>query len=275
MRDKNPLYSAKAFSEYNIREAVERLDFVRDCGCQDVIFTGEGEPTENMAYILWICNINRNHLRSHPFRKLELQTNGTNLTPDNLAQLQTYGIKTISLSLSSFNDEENAEINQTAHGSEIKIKAVCAQIVAAGFNLRISLNMNSYGEYSPFKYGFDSLIEMAGVLGAAELTLRKLYESGDAAGERQNAWVKVFGSPGPGSWAAQENWAELYTQAYAEKGKAVRLLPFGAILYNVNGVNVVVDGDCMAQEAKQELKYAVLRPNLRLYARWDVPSLIF
>jgi len=46
--------------------------------------------------------------------------------------------------------------------------------------------------------------------------------------------------------------------------------------YSVDGMSTVLDEDCMNTEAKEELKYVILRPNCKLYSKWDdTASLIF
>ena len=41
-------------------------------------------------------------------------------------------------------------------------------------------------------------------------------------------------------------------------------------------MSTVIDDDCMSQVPKDEYKYLILRPNCKLYSRWDDPaSLIF
>ena len=62
-----------------------------------------------------------------------------------------------------------------------------------------------------------------------------------------------------------------------DEGSPLYRLPFGAMLYSVKGMSIVLDDDCMSKaEYKDALKYYVLRENCKLYTRWDDDgSLVF
>ena len=58
------------------------------------------------------------------------------------------------------------------------------------------------------------------------------------------------------------------------EGNQLERLSFGAIRYSVNGISCVVDDNCMGKtvevkEVKEDIKYFILRPNCKLYTRWD------
>ena len=58
--------------------------------------------------------------------------------------------------------------------------------------------------------------------------------------------------------------------------RSLERLPFGALRYSVDGISTVVDDDCMNQEVKDTLKYLILRPDCKLYTKWDdAGSLLF
>lgn len=41
-------------------------------------------------------------------------------------------------------------------------------------------------------------------------------------------------------------------------------------------MSTVLDEDCMSEEAKESVKYLILRPNCKLYSKWDDKgSLVF
>ena len=52
-------------------------------------------------------------------------------------------------------------------------------------------------------------------------------------------------------------------------GNKLERLPFGAIRYSVDGISTIVDDDCMSKENEEAIKYLILRPNCKLYTRWD------
>jgi len=272
--NKTDAYPVPQGNVYSQLDIVERLQYVRDCGCQDLIFSGSGEPLEyleHIKYMLTVCNSNL----STPFKKIELQTSGVDLTDEKLTTLRDLRVKTISLSLSSFDNKINAEVNQTAKGKEIDIAFNCAMIKSAGFNLRLSLNLSTefYRGLGPTDWHFNEhprfhwFTENAERLGADEMTFRRLYSSGKDL--PQDKWIKEHTDQG------LNELFEYVNEEIFKKGTKIRELSFGATQYNVNGINMVVDGDCMSQVPKDTIKYAILRPNLKLYSRWDVPALIF
>ena len=66
------------------------------------------------------------------------------------------------------------------------------------------------------------------------------------------------------------------TEYVKSNGRALEVLPFGSIKYSVNGMGVVIDTDCMSTEAKDTIRYLILRPNAKLYSKWDDKgSLVF
>ena len=67
-----------------------------------------------------------------------------------------------------------------------------------------------------------------------------------------------------------------YNNYVKTNGRKLDVLEFGQIRYDVNGISVVIDDDCMSTVPKEELKYLVLRPNCKLYSKWDSKaSLLF
>ena len=61
------------------------------------------------------------------------------------------------------------------------------------------------------------------------------------------------------------------------EGVLMGQLPYGACKYDVAGMSVVIDSDSMGKEqAADNYKYLILRPDCRLYSSWDnTGSLVF
>lgn len=59
-------------------------------------------------------------------------------------------------------------------------------------------------------------------------------------------------------------------------GEFLGVLPFGPSIYDIKEMSICIDGDCMAEEIKEETKetykYLILRENCRLYFRWNLKS---
>ena len=102
-------------------------------------------------------------------------------------------------------------------------------------------------------------------LGADQVTLRVLYADGETD---QAKWVRENAADG-----ATIDRLRILTQY---SGRELEQLEFGRTKYSIHGMGTVIDNDCMAQEAKDVYKYLILRPNCKLYSKWDDRgSLIF
>jgi len=250
------------FFDLYSRDFCRRLQFARDNGCNTVILTGDGEPVCNTSFLKYFASWNASI--ESPFRWIELQTSGTTLDEKKLRFLRnTVGVSSISLSLSDMcSNEANREMNGTPEKLMVLIADLCTLIKKYDFNLRLSLNMTNVYEQRWGMDGecFDMLMVRAKNLGANMVTFRQLYVSGDPELE-QNKWIA-------GNRASDELMANI-SKYIKERGRILEQLPFGAIRYSLEGMSLVVDDDCMSTEVKPVMKYLVLRPNCKLYTKWD------
>ena len=244
--------------EFNNEQYLRRIAFARDNGCNTVMLTGTNEPQQNMPFLKNFGMLNRR--LDKPFRWVEMQTAGTYLTKENLNDLYNLvGVSTISLSLSSLDDKKN--MAYTGAPVLMSIEDMCKAITDKGFNLRLSLNMTDAMEIDPVK-----TFDIAHDLGADQVTFRVLYKGENDC--PQNRWIIEHAMPG--------EIIRDYKNYVKTNGRKLEVLEFGQIRYDVNGISVVVDDDCMSTVPKEELKYLVLRPNCKLYSKWDSKaSLLF
>lgn len=258
-----------AFNNPEIHKAIEdykkRLAYARDNNCNAVMLTGDAEPTQNRAFLTLFGLLNES--LSKPFRHISIQTAGAFLDQNYIEFLRDHvGVNTVSLSLSSFVWDINAKY--TGAKEQIAIANTCEIIKRAGLNLRISLNMTDriYGDTQPkpadiFKY-------VRTHLGADQITFRVLYSDPANPDCPQNQWIKEH--------AATPEYVESIKNYIREHGRPLEILAFGQTRYDVDGISTVLDDDCMSTQAKAELKYLVLRPNCKLYTKWDsTASLLF
>lgn len=258
-----------AFNNPEIHKAIEdykkRLAYARDNNCNAVMLTGDAEPTQNRAFLTLFDLLNES--LSKPFRHISIQTAGAFLDQNYIEFLRDHvGVNTVSLSISSFVWDINAKY--TGAKEKIAIASLCEIIKRAGLNLRISLNMTDhiYGDEQPepadvFKY-------VNHYLGADQITFRVLYSDQSNPDCPQNQWIKEH--------AATPEYVESIKNYIREHGRPLEILAFGQTRYDVNGISTVLDDDCMSTQAKAELKYLVLRPNCKLYTKWDsTASLLF
>jgi hypothetical protein len=75
----------------------------------------------------------------NPFRNIEMQTTGALIDTTMLRFLRNHvGVNTISMSLFSFNDNENQKCR---HGPKLNILDFCNAVKLYDFNLRLSVNL--------------------------------------------------------------------------------------------------------------------------------------
>lgn len=256
----NQIEKNKRFKHLYRSDYAARLAFARDNGCNTIIYTGDGEPILNMDFLESVSTWNRE--LEHPFRWMELQTSGVTLDEEKLRWLRNeIKIATISVSLSSvFDDGDNAAYNGTPAKLRVNIGSLCGLIKELDFNLRLSLNMTDhYTGCSPA-----DVFERVHALGADQVTFRVLYKASEpVTGEAKeiNAWIDAH--------ACAKSTIDAINAYIVDKGRRLERLPFGAMRYSVHGISTVVDDDCMNTEARESLKYLILRPNCKLYTKWD------
>ena len=245
-----------AFNEY-----IKKLKFVRSNGCNTVMLTGTSEPQQDYEFLKLFGLMNK--MLPDPFINIEMQTTGVLLDEAYLMFLRDFvGLTTISLSLSSFGNLLNAEINQTSEKLRVNIERLCHLIKKLGFNLRLSINLTDAFNL----YDGEKVFEYCKVLKADQVTFRVLYKSNNNTDK--DAWIeehtideKVFNS------------IKLYT---IKVGKKLENLPSGAQKYSVDGITTVIDTDCMSKKENETYRYLILRENCKLYSKWDDKgSLIF
>lgn len=235
-----------------VPEYLKRLEFASRCNT--AIITGTCEPLQNKEFLAQFALFH--NLVGNPFKNIEIQTAGSFLEKNNILFLRDrVGVTTVSLSLASLNQDENTDIV----GNFIDFEKVCAEVREAGLTLRLSLNMTSRFD----AWGPENLFQRCSSLGANQVTLRVLYAKGDSPESR---------------WVAANSCQDVSRfDSYIQKeGRFLEILEYGAARYSLQGLSVVLDRDCMSSQGKDVLKYLVLRPNCRLYSKWDDPaSLIF
>jgi hypothetical protein len=236
------------------------MQFARDAGCDSMILTGVTEPQQNFDFIYNLLKLNKT-LRT-PFYNITLQTCGTMIDSSEFPLMSLEGITTLALSISSFDDQRNWDIIQApAKVRTCKLRELIWAAKESGMNVRACVNLtdefNDYTSKDFFNWAIATNVD--------QLTFRKIYAEGNTP---QAQWVRAHQFD-PDKWSAIKNYVKY-------EGTPIRLLPFGAILYDVSGIGVVVDDDCMAKKNIEEVRYYVLRANNKLYSLWDAKgSLVY
>lgn len=258
----------KEWNEGNdfIHESIEfkdyynRLQFARDNGCNVVVLTGTGEPIQNPIFLEFFTEVNSK--LNTPFKSIELQTTGVLLDEESISRLRNIGVTTISFSISNiFDSDRNLELIGCHDRLKFNVFEIIKLVKKYDFNLRLSLNLvNDYDKYS-----VEDTILRCKELGADQVTFRKLYKSeldGDI-----DKWIEEN---------ASQDFYNRLVEYVKDKGEFLGHLPFGPSIYNIDDISMVVDDDCMSEQAKDTYKYLILRENAKLYFRWDTKSsLIF
>lgn len=258
---KNQMDTNLPFYDLYERDYIKRLEFARDNGCNTVMLTGNSEPQQNRSFLQRFGSMNSNLAK--PFRWIEMQTTGVLLDEPYLRFLRNHvGISTISLSLSALNNAVNRRYNGTKESLQVDIEQLCASIKKYDFNLRLSLNLTDYFSFKTPEEIFASCKN----LGADQVIFRVLYSSGQKT--IQDLWIAEHSC---------DTQVILNIRDYIlNHGRPLEILEFGSIRYSVNGISTVLDDDCMNTVPKKELKYLILRPDCKLYTKWDDPaSLLF
>lgn len=238
-----------------------RLDFARDNGCNVAMLTGNSEPQQNVGFLKMFGTVNRTLQR--PFRWVELQTTGVLLDDEMLRFLRNHvGVSTISLSVSSFNSRENAQIIGMPNGHEVNLEALCEDIKRYDFTLRLSINML----YPLYGAKASDVFHAAHALKADQVTLRQMYTDGNNSDQAK--WVNQN--------ALNEEACRAIFEYVRKNGRVLQILEYGRKKYSLLDMSVVIDDDCMSTEERPELKYVILRENCKLYSKWDdEASLLF
>ena len=259
--------------DINVREYLKRLRFVADNGCQTLMLTGTSEPQQNKQFLATFALLHQQI--GSPFTNIEMQTTGFRLDCDRdyIRFLRNFvGVNTIALSINSLDDTVNSSIlghepeRDLMTGrpvAEFRLYRLCDLLKEYDFNIRCCFNLTSF---------FDG-IEIEDIFNVAKIeyhanqvTFRKLYSS--STDTEQGEWIKK-------NAVSQTTVHEI--EAYLSGSPVLGKTMYGATCYDVNGMSVIYDNDCMGKNPETDVKkYLILRPNCKLYSQWDSKtSLVF
>lgn len=257
-----------------INDMRKRLEYARQNGCNTCMLTGNNEPQQNKEFLRIFAEINRS--LSAPFLNIEMQTSGAYIDDGMLNFLKnTVGVTTIAISVACIsNPEKNIELIQTPD-KNLNISKLAESIKAKNMNLRICLNMNDHmldgcNSMEDPEEAVKDIISRCKYLNADQITCRALWTSED--GTSQAEWINQNVT------SLTHDVIKEFKKQVKEDGKYLDTLEYGADRYDFKGFSTVIDEDSMAQsqEKKDSVKYLILRPNGKLYSKWDSKaSLIF
>ena len=232
---------------------VERLRYAKEQGCGCLILTGTAEPQQNLP---WIGNLLSENNKSIGFTNIELQTTGSGLEEEQLVWLKKKGLKTVSVSLSAPTSERNWNIIGATQKNQIPVEELCRMVVDAGLMLRMSINLTD--EWEKQFEDPELIFSSAKRMRAKQIIFRVLYADG---GTNQAEWVRKH--------SASKAYRDAIKDYVIGCGNPMRRLPYGKMVYSVDGLSVVIDDDCMAKDNVEGIRYYVIKADGRLYTRWD------
>ncbi|MDD5648811.1 MAG: radical SAM protein [Candidatus Nanoarchaeia archaeon] len=253
----------------------KRLKWAVMNGVNTCILTGSnGEVLQNKPFLLQLADIFKK--MGYPFPNVELQTSGV-LLSENLGLIReniellgfSLRVNTISLSVADiFDDRNNIDIIGTPKKLHFKLESLINLLKGMGFNIRLSINMsNLYHSKFPRE-----ILERCKELEADQITFRKLFAENNNS--ESSKWVR--NNKCDDEFINEIERCIIGNNTLPGIGTPLYELPFGAIVYSVMGMSVVIDKNCMNKSSLQNLKYVILRENGKLYSQWDDEgSLIF
>lgn len=285
-------------NNFDVIQYRKRIKYAKNHNINTLIITGTGEPLQNKVFLNNLCDVlNKEH---HPFPNVELQTTGVMLMNsneaflnkkhpkiiyDNMSILKSLGVNTISLSVSDiFDSNNNNKLIGVLDNLQFELEDLCNFIKSQKFNLRLSLNMtNVYDKLYP-----EDILMRCKELKADQITFRRLYGGGidtpesiwvdeNSCDEKVIKMINEYISGSPQMEACSADGFMHPTGSWNEgEGVPLYKLPFGPIVFSIDGISVAIDDDCMSKDNIDTLKYVILRENGKLYCRWDDEgSLIF
>jgi pyruvate-formate lyase-activating enzyme len=222
--------------ERRLRYAANRVD--------SVVITSQGEPTLNMAFIGEVMEILN---RAAPgLAHIEVQTSGVGLDKEKLNMLYTWGVRVVSLSLPALDTGAIAELMRIPRAYDYRPLELVALIRSMGFTLRLSLAMTKWFD----DYDLTSIVHRLAVEWAPDqVSFKKLYGAPLEASTKYDKFVEEF-------------------KTHPETRK-LELLSLRVWKYDLDGMGVVWNDDCMVAQEQSSPRYLILQPDGKLYTRWD------
>ncbi len=249
------------------RRYIDAMSWVKDEWTDTLMLTwSSSDPITNKKFLKFIESVNE-ELGDKKFRKIEIQTSWIAIDDEKLDLLEEIWVKTISLSLSSLNSDENTEISWIKPSLAFDIEELAKKIKNRWFNLRLSFNLNK-AYHKEFENWIENFFKKCENLWADQIIFRELYTSWEWEIDK---WIQEN--------KFDEKLLKEIKKYIKQKGKILWVLPFWQTLYSINwAISTLVDDDCMNKKSgiRSVQKYSIIRPNWKLYSHWDDKwSLIF
>jgi hypothetical protein len=238
--------------------------FCRNNGVNTLLITGKGEPFINIRDSLSACLIAREY-----FSIIEIQTNGSLCTEENLINLLNKGLTTLAISISHPDPEENSRLINLKE--VVDYKKISGIANSLGLIVRVSFNLSRVWDYKNKKI-IDWVKEILndGSVKADQYTFR-IIDVPPVAEIKD--YTKIAG------WIRKNklNDKELdkINRYVQDNGIFIRKLNWGASIYDVNGFSVAIV-DCLQKPTgnDDDIRSVIFMPNAHVYSSWELKGSI-
>lgn len=227
---------------------------------ENVLFTGKGEPT------LYPEQISRylSELYGKPFKRIELQTEGTLLAREGvhneyLKEWRELGLSLIAISIYHYKSQKNSEMFRPKSGTHYDLPKLIEKLHSYDYEIRLSCVMlkDHVGSVEEVK----NLIEFAKEYEVEQLTLR----TADRPKEPLDMVVADFVDK---SRLNDDRIGEI-TDFLETMGKDLYTLPHGATVYDVDDQNVCMTTGLTDDKGKDEIRQLIFFPQGLLTTSWE------
>ena len=240
------------------------------CGVTTMLFTGKGEPAlypdDLFTYMGELHNRKRNGMPLFPF--VELQTNGilfdvesgsSTWTPQQLIALRQMGMTTICLSVVHWEYEKNRSVYQP-NGKYMDLERLIKTLRNCGFMVRLScMTLKGYIDTTA---ELGQMIEFARDNKVKQLTVRNIArpDKPDFAMNDVDRYIHDH--------ALEFEEAHSLEAWLGTHGRQTMALPFGAVVYDVNGQNCGWFNCLTTSETSENLRQIIYFPDGSIRYDW-------
>jgi MoaA/NifB/PqqE/SkfB family radical SAM enzyme len=216
-----------------------------------VLITGKGEPCLNIGSVLDF---------THKFREfpVELQTNGIWLSKNlaHVEELATTGMNVIAVSVDHLRTNYE-DLSKAIHKAGMLFR-VCFNIINNG-------HLRREHQLSDTIVPFADLLYLARIWGADQLTLRKIVAPNHTKETSQSKWIAENCDP-----LVYIRLVNEMKEMCQERGHHLRSLPYGAEVFDLNGVAVSYSDYCVQDDNNTEdIRSLILQEDGHVYTSWN------
>ena len=244
------------------RELMQRnlpkvLNLARNASVSSVLLTGKGEPCRDLDDVVWLLDA-FGHL------PVELQTNGLRLVrrferdpaAGDLERLRQRGLNVLAFSLDAL-DQFTRYTPLFGRAGEL------------GLVVRVTFNLT---DRIPADTGLQAFLDACGSAGVHQFSLRQVTVPNDVALETPEAqataaWIREHVDP--------DMYQRLVADLLAREPRLIRRLPYGAVVYDLQGIAVSHFDYCVQDEhGPDDIRSLIFAEDGHLYTAWNSPASI-